>query len=91
MVVEVAFSPNGRYVYVSSVFNVYQFDTEAADVAASMVHIAEWDSTYSPFPPLATLFDIAQLAPDGKIYISTGNSTDKLHVIQLTRFGWAGM
>ncbi|MBK6626160.1 MAG: T9SS type A sorting domain-containing protein [Flavobacteriales bacterium] len=77
----VAFSPNGRYVYVSSVFDVYQFDTEAADVAASMVHIAEWDSTYSPFPPLATLFDIAQLAPDGKIYISTGNSTDKLHVI----------
>ena len=77
----VAFSPNGRYVYVSSVFDVYQFDTEAADVAASMVHIAEWDSTYSPFPPLATLFDIAQLAPDGKIYIGTGNSTDKLHVI----------
>jgi hypothetical protein len=32
-------------------------------------------------PPLATLFDIAQLAPDGKIYIGTGNSTDKLHVI----------
>ncbi|MBV6405234.1 MAG: hypothetical protein GFGODING_02001 [Flavobacteriales bacterium] len=77
----VAFSPNGRYVYVSSVFDVYQFDTEAADIAASMVHIAQWDSTYSPFPPLATLFNIAQLAPDGKIYIGTGNSTDKLHVI----------
>jgi hypothetical protein len=77
----VAFSPNSRFVYVSSIFDVYQFDTEAADIAASMVHIAEWDSTYSPFPPFATLFDIAQLAPDGKIYISTGNSTDKLHVI----------
>ncbi len=77
----VAFSPNGRYLYVSSVLDVYQFDTEATDVAASQVHIAHWDSTYSPFPPLATLFDIAQLAPDGKIYIGTGNSTDKLHVI----------
>jgi len=77
----VAFSPNGRYLYVSSVFNVHQYDTEAADVASSMVHIAEWDSTYSPFPPQATLFNIAQLAPDGKVYISTGNGTDKLHVI----------
>jgi len=77
----VAFSPTGRYVYVSSVFDVYQFDTDAADIGASIVHIAEWDSTYSPFPPFATLFDIAQLAPDGKVYIGTGNSTDKLHVI----------
>jgi len=77
----VAFSPNGRFVYVSSVFDVYQFDTEAADIPTSMVHVAHWDSTYSPSPPFATLFDIAQLAPDGKIYIGTGNSTDKLHVI----------
>ena len=77
----VAFSPNGRYLYVTSIEDVYQYDTEAPDISASMVHIAEWDSTYSPFPPLATLFDIAQLAPDGKIYIGTGNSTDRLHVI----------
>ncbi|MBV6404523.1 MAG: hypothetical protein GFGODING_01275 [Flavobacteriales bacterium] len=76
-----AFSPNGRYLYITDVDNVYQYDTEAPDLAASEVLIAEWDSTYSPFPPLATLFDIAQLAPDGKIYIGTGNSTDKLHVI----------
>jgi hypothetical protein len=77
----VAFSPNSRFAYVSSIYDVYQFDTEAADVAASMVPIAHWDSTYSPFPPFATLFDLAQLAPDGQIYIGTGNSTDVLHVI----------
>lgn len=77
----VAFSPSGRFLYVSSVLDVYQVDMEAADVAASILHIAEWDSTYSPFPPFGTMFDAAQLAPDGKIYISTGNSTDKLHVI----------
>ncbi|MBK7753424.1 MAG: T9SS type A sorting domain-containing protein [Flavobacteriales bacterium] len=77
----VAFSPNSRFLYVSSLEDVYQYDTEATDIEASMVQIAHWDSTYSPFPPLATLFDIAQLAPDGKIYIGTGNSTDKLHVI----------
>lgn len=77
----VAFSPNGHFVYVTSVLDVYQFDTETADFAGSMVHIAHWDSTYSPSPPFATLFDIAQLAPDGKIYIGTGNSTLRLHVI----------
>jgi len=77
----VAFSPNSRYLYVSSVEDVYQYDTEAADIEASMVHIAEWDGFYSPFPPFATLFDIAQLAPDGKIYIATGNGTQHLHVI----------
>ncbi len=76
-----AFSPNGRFLYITDVYNVYQYDTEAPDLAASEVLIAEWDSTYSPFPPLATFFDIAQLAPDGKIYIGTGNSTDKLHVV----------
>lgn len=77
----VAFSPNGRFVYVSSSPNVYQFDTEAPDIAASQVLVAEWDGFYSPSPPFATLFDIAQLAPDGKIYIATGNGTLHLHVI----------
>ncbi|MBV6405232.1 MAG: hypothetical protein GFGODING_01999 [Flavobacteriales bacterium] len=76
-----AFSPSSRYLYVSSVIDVYQYDTEAPDIATSMVHIATWDGFYSPAPPAATLFDIAQLAPDGKIYIGTGNSTLHMHVI----------
>ena len=75
------FSPNSRYLYVSSVEDVYQYDTEAPDIEASMVHIAEWDGFYSPGPPFATLFDIGQLAPDGKVYIATGNSSLHLHVI----------
>lgn len=77
----VAFSPNSRYLYVSSVLDVYQYDVEAEDIAASMVHIAHWDGFYSPFAPFATMFDIAQLAPDGKVYIATGNSTLHLHVV----------
>ena len=77
----VAFSPNSRYLYVSSTTDVYQYDGEAADMEGSMVHIAEWDSFYSPFPPFATAFDVAQLAPDGQIYIATGNGTLHLHVI----------
>ena len=76
-----AFSPNSRYLYVSSVLDLYQYDTEAADIAASMVHVGVWDGFYSPQPPLGTYFVINQVAPDGKIYISTGNSTFHLHVI----------
>ncbi|QQR87182.1 MAG: T9SS type A sorting domain-containing protein [Flavobacteriales bacterium] len=77
----VAFSASGRFLYVSSVLDVYQVDMDATDIGASILDIASWDSTYSPFPPFATVFDAAKLAPDGRIYISTGNSTDKLHVI----------
>lgn len=77
----VAFSPDGRFVYTTLTHKVYQFDTEAPDIATSQVLVAEWDGFYSPSPPFATLFDIAQLAPDGKIYIATGNSTLHLHVI----------
>ncbi|MBK7295470.1 MAG: T9SS type A sorting domain-containing protein [Flavobacteriales bacterium] len=77
----VAFSPSGQFLYVSSVLDVYQYDVTVADIAGSMVHLGTWDGFYSPSPPLATVFDIAQLAPDGKIYISTGNGTFHLHVI----------
>jgi hypothetical protein len=77
----VAFSPNSRYLYVSSSRVVYQYDVEAPDIETSMVQIAEWDSTYSPFPPFSTKFDLAQLAPDGQVYIATGNTTLRLHVI----------
>ncbi len=77
----VAFSPNSRFLYATATWSVYQFDTEAPDIQASRVHLAHWDSTYSPSPPFAALFDMAQLAPDGKIYISTGNSGLVLHVI----------
>lgn len=76
-----AFSSSGRYLYAASTLDLYQFDTEADDMAASMVTIAHWDSTYSPSPPFASLFNMAQLAPDGKIYISTANSGLCLHVI----------
>ena len=76
-----AFSPNSRYLYVSSVLDLYQYDTEVSDIAASMAHVGVWDGFYSPQPPAATYFIITQLAPDGKIYISTGNGTFHLHVI----------
>ena len=86
----VAFSPNSRYLYVSSASDCYQYDTEATDIAASMVHIAQWDGFYSPAPPFATGFENAQLANDGKVYFGTGNSTFHLHVVHNPDVGGLG-
>lgn len=80
----VAFSPNSQLVYLTSITEIHQFDATAStssDLAASKIEVAQWDSFYSPAPPAATLFFLAQLAPDGKIYVSTGNGTFHMHLI----------
>jgi hypothetical protein len=77
----VSFSPNSAILYVPSINYVYQFDVTIANIAATMQTVAVWDSFYSPSPPFATLFVLAQQTPDGKIYISTGNGGHHIHVI----------
>ncbi len=75
----VAVSPNSRFLYVCARKKVYQFDLEAPNIEASKIQVAEWDGTYNPY---ATIFYLAALAPDGKIYISSTSSTLNLHVIE---------
>lgn len=74
-----AFSRSGRYLYLSSMDFIYQFDVQAANIPASQVTVATWDHYYSQ--GLATVFYLAALAPDDKIYINCGNSTTEMHVI----------
>lgn len=74
----VAVSPNSRYLYVCARKNVYQFDLQASDIESSKIKIATWDGYQNPYP---TIFYLAALAPDGKIYISNTSSTYNLHVI----------
>lgn len=76
-----AFSPSGRYLYITSDVYIYQYDMLASNIDSSRQTVAVWDSFYSPSPPFATTFYTEQLAPDGKIYITTGNGTDRMHVI----------
>jgi len=73
-----AFSPNGRYLYACNNLYIHQFDTWASNISNSDTIIGVWDSTYSP---LATTFYYMQLAPDNKIYITTYNGTNVLHII----------
>lgn len=70
-----AFSPNSRYLYVSSDRYVYQYDVQAEDIAASQIVIAA-------VPPVSgeTDFALAQLGPDQKIYVS-GFDIKALHII----------
>jgi len=78
----VAFSSNSQVLYVSSSKYVYQFDLSSSNIASTQTTVAVWDGHYSPSPPAATVFYLAQLAPDNKIYISSQNGVLSMHVIE---------
>lgn len=73
----IEFSPNNRYLYVSSLYNIYQFDLLASNVLQSKMTIASYDGFADGLP---TIFGFLQLAPDGKIY-GYAESTRYLHTI----------
>jgi len=75
-----AFSPNSQVLYVSSESYVYQFDMNAANVDSSKTTVAVFDGFSHP-SGFYTSFYLSELAPDGKIYISCGDGTDYMHVI----------
>ncbi len=76
-----AFSPNSKYLYNASFQQVYQFNTDTANIAASKTIVAVNDGFYSPIPPFQTDFWFMYLAANGKIYISPGNGVVDLHYI----------
>ncbi len=77
----ICFSPNGRFLYVATESRVYQFDCWATNVNASRITVGVLDGFLDPITFNITAFWIMALGPDGKIYMSTGNSTPYLHVI----------
>ncbi len=76
-----AISPNGRFLYINTRNNLYQYDLEASDIAESIVHIAEYDGYVDESFGTETTFFIQQLGPDCRIYMSATNSVSYLHVI----------
>ncbi len=72
-------SPNSRFLYITYVDEIYQFDLWADDIGASKEVVAVWDSYYYPLP---TLFMLSQLGPDGRTYINAPNSVWMMHTIQ---------
>jgi hypothetical protein len=73
-------SSDGSLIYVSSVDTMYQYPVSGGELGVPAI-VATYDGFYDQHPALRTLFANMCLAPDGKIYISTGNGTRYMHVI----------
>jgi sugar lactone lactonase YvrE len=78
-----AFSPNSRFLYVSSQTVLYQYDLEAPDVSASKAIVGEYDGFEYEYVQLVyqTVFKQMQLGPDCKIYMTPQAAVPFLHVI----------
>lgn len=76
-----SFSPNNRFLYLSTPVNLYQYDTWDANMIANVIHVATWDSFTDPTFHTPVVFAMQQLAPDGKIYISPWNGVEFFNVI----------
>ena len=74
------FSPSGRFLYIGTYWDLYQYDLKAVDVKSSEVHIAHYDG-YRSLGIFRTMIGKMQWGPDCKIYVNCRNSMDALHVI----------
>ena len=72
------FSPSGRYVYVTTTFFIYQFDTQNSSLQNSQILLDTFNGTFAPFA--AYFYGLAR-APDGKMYCHSYNGNYTLHVI----------
>jgi hypothetical protein len=71
-------SPNSKFLYVSIMSKLFQFDLTHPDIASTKILVGEWDGTRDPN---STLFGNSLLAPDNKIYIATNSSSYSYHII----------
>lgn len=72
-------SPNGRFLYISSAIELHQVDLWAADIEADGIRLIDtWNGTQDPFP---TSFYRMVQGPDCKIYMCSTNGAYSYHVI----------
>ena len=74
-------SPNSRYLYATAYQKVYQFDLQAADIFKSIDTVGVFDGIIPKEFDIPNYFYLAQLAPDGKIYVSVPGTSKYLHVV----------
>lgn len=75
----ISFSPNSRFLYVTSNFNVYQYDLKAANIQESVRNVGIIDKTMAPAGS-SSLFR-QRIGPDGRIYIGSPPDYKYLSVI----------
>ena len=78
--VEVAFSADSRFLFLSSYAALMVMDMLAPDPPLTSDTLAYYDGLATPLP-FQTTYWTGQLHEDGKIYYATTNSTLALHVI----------
>lgn len=71
-------SVDSRFLYVSNVTHLYQFDLWDPDILSTQILIDTFDGYINPFP---TTFYQMLLAPDGKLYMFSTNGVKSIHVI----------
>ena len=74
---DILFSPNSKYLYLTNTYNLYQYNTDTTNIAASIIHIDTIDGFKDP---LFSSFNIMAPGPDGKIYMS---SIDGVHYFNI--------
>jgi len=74
----VEWSSNSRFLYIAIDDELWQVDTWEADLENGKVLIDRWNGVQDPF---STTFFLMALAPDCKIYMCSGSSTNTYHVI----------
>lgn len=75
----IEFSPNGRFLYIFCSYRIFQFDLQATPIQSSRQSIGVFNPTHRV--PFSQTFFNAQLAPDGKIYVSSGNTNYGVGII----------
>jgi hypothetical protein len=70
-----AFSPNSRFLYVSTRNNLWQYDTEVSGIQSSQILVGEYDG-YKELDVFSVTFYLMQLGPDCRIYMIASNSLD---------------
>ncbi|PHI18144.1 hypothetical protein CEQ90_19465 [Lewinellaceae bacterium SD302] len=76
-----AISPSSQYLYISNEEHIFQYDLWADDIFATQDTVAIYDG-YTEWNVFNGRFYLAQLAPDGKIYLNAPSGIKKLHVIE---------
>ena len=75
---DISFSPNSKFLYASIGQYVLQFDTWRSNPMATPDTVGSYDGFQDPF---GSGYNLAQLAPDGRIYIASGNSESNYSII----------
>lgn len=77
----IAFSPNSRFVYTTSRWDLYQTDLEEPDPLKAVTHISHYSGNLCPISMTSTAYFELQMGPDCKIYMNSPGTVTCLHVI----------